>query len=284
MIGFGVMNSKHSISYIVLFVILLNTCLLYSCRRNPGGIVEDPNNFSLSILCFDQSWEYGKWEPLKLDSNESIRSWDAMDAGNGGYLSVCKNCNSDRILDFDAKKQRVLLSSEPNSKVCDHDWVAGAGRSSSDLIEAGDIVIVQQRNYLFVFEIQRILGSFLDDQQVEYRVARFSLRNKCPVKIDLSGVKWKERKDHKAFPIAGRGIEFDLFPTMWTNDKAKFLKIFYDQYYGGLYGPEAVTGDDVAKIAIIHKGDIKEDRIVDFRRYRFKSWEDGLSNKCEKSF
>ena len=60
-----------------------------------------------------------------------------------------------------------------------------------------------------------------------------------------------------------------------------FIEIFYDQYYGGfdnLTSPDC----DIAKIAIIHKDDMKESSIIDFRQYRFKSWEDGLGNKCDK--
>jgi len=56
----------------------------------------------------------------------------------------------------------------------------------------------------------------------------------------------------------------------------------YDQYYGGAHGPGAVIGDDTAKISVIHKEDLKENVIVDLRQYRFKSWEDGLGNRCSE--
>lgn len=272
------MSSKNIIYYLVLLVAVLGICLLCSCRQNPGGIVEDSNNFNSSIPCWEQTWQCGKWEPLKSDASGEIGVY----IGGNVAISICYNCGSIRVLDFDGKKERVLFSPRSRVEACDHKWIAGLDRRSFDLIEAGDIVAVQQGNYLFVFMIQKISGFALDNQEVEYRVARFSLRNKCPIKIDLSAIKWKARKSYKAFPIAGRKIEFDLFQTIWTNYKPRFVEIFYDQYYGGADGPEAVTGDDTAKIAIIHKDDIKEDGIIDFRQYRFKSWEDGLGNRCDE--
>jgi hypothetical protein len=293
------MSSKYIIYHVVLLASLLCSCSLCSCRRNPEGIVEDSNNFSLSIPCWEQIWQCGNWKPLESNLNGEWVFYE----GNWG-MSICDNCGSIRILDFGNKKERTLFS--PTSRFRpseyewtaglsqrqlalygfdpifgEHKWVAGLSQRSFDLIEAGDILVVQQRNYLFIFMIQEISGIALDDQEVRYKVAKFSLKDKWPVKIDLSKVNWKERKNHKALPIAGRGIEFDLFPTVWTNDKPTFIEIFYDQYYGGSDGPEAVMGDDVAKIAIIHKDDVQGDYIVDLRRYRFKSWEDGLGNKRE---
>jgi len=238
--------------------------------------VEDSNNFSLSIPCWEQTRQCGKWEPFKSDASDEIGVY----IGGNVAISICYNCGSIRILDFGNKKERTLFSPSSRIESCDHKWTAGLSRRSFDLIEAGDILVVQQRRYLFIFMTQKITGVALDDQEVTYKVAKFSLKGKWPVKIDLSKVKWKERKKHKALSIVGRGIEFDLFPTMWTNYKPKFVEIFYDRYYGGSYGPEAVMGDDVAKIAIIHKDDLAGDFIIDLRQYRFKSWEDGLGNRC----
>jgi hypothetical protein len=291
---------------IVLVVTVLCVCVLCSCRENPGGIVEDSNDFSSSLPCWDQSWECGGWEPLKLDSTESIRTWDAINAGDGTYLSICDNCRSIRILDFNSKKERIILAPRSHLRPSDYEWTAGLSESqlvlygfdiiagehkwlaglslrSFDLIEAGDILAVQQRHYLFIFRIENISGSALDDQEVTYKVATFSLKDRWPIKIDLYKVKWKERKTHKALPIAGRDIEFHLFRTILTNSKPVFIEIFYDQYYGGLGGPDTVVGDDAAKIAIIHKDNMKEDGIIDFRRYRFKTWEDGLGNLCDET-
>ncbi|MHC4157441.1 MAG: hypothetical protein ACYSSO_00025 [Planctomycetota bacterium] len=296
----------NSICHLALLTVVLAICLLCSCRQNPGGVVEDSNNFSSSILCWDQSWECGEWEPLELDSTESIRTWDAINAGDGTYWSICDNCGSIRIFDIGSKKERTLLSPRSRLRPCDykwaaglsekqlvlygfdpivgeHKWIAGLSRRSFDLIEAGDVLVAQQGNYLFVFMIQNILGVALDDQRVEYRVARFGVGDRFPIKIDLSVIKWKTSKSYKAFPIGGRKIEFDLFPTILTNNKPRFVEIFYDQYYGGSDGPEAVMGSNVAKIAIIHKDDLAGNSIIDLRQYRFKSWEDGMGNSCEES-
>lgn len=282
---------------------VVGVCLLCSCSRDPGGIVVDSNNFSSSFPCWDQSWKAGDWETLILELDDII--WDSIVflSKESVRLSICDNCESIRILDFGNKKERTIFSQtsrfQPSEYewaaglsekqlalngfdpiVGKHKWIAGLSRRSFDLIEAGDVLVVQQRHNLFIFMIQKISGIALEDQEVRYKVAKFSLKNKWPVKIDLSEVEWKERNKHKVLPIAGRGIEFDLFPTSWTNDKPMFVEIFYDQYYGGSSGPEAVIGEDVAKIAIIHKDDLVGDTVIDLRQYRFKSWEDGLGNKC----
>lgn len=297
---------KNTIHNTVLLLTLLGVCLTCSCRRNPDGIVEDSNSFSLSIPCWEQSWKAGKWETLTLELDDMIWNSVVFLSKESVRLSICDNCGSVRVLDFGNKKERTLFSSTSRFKpseyewtaglserqlalygfdpiVGEHKWIAGLSRRSFDLIEAGDVLVVQQRQHLFIFMIQKISGYALDNQEVRYKIAKFSLKDKCPIRIDLSKVKWKEKKNHKAFPIAGRGIEFDLFPTIWTNNKPRFIEIFYDQYYGGSYGPEAVVGDDTAKIAIIHKDDLADVSIIDLRHYRFKSWEDGLGNESEEA-
>ncbi len=275
------MSSRNIIYHVVFFTALLGICSLCSCGRDPGGIVEDSNDFT-SLPCWRQSWEAGNWETLMLELDDI--TWNSILFLNeeSVRLSLCDNCDSVRVLDFGNKKERTLFSPECRVEICDHKWIAGLCRGSTDLIEAGDFFVVQQRNYLFIFNIQGILGEGLDEPQVEYRVAKYSLKDKWHVKIDLSKVKWRKRKARKAFPIVSRKIGYYLFPTELTNYKRKFIGIYYDQYYGGASGPEVVVGDDAAKIAIIHKDDLAGGSIVDLRQYRFKSWEDGLGNRCDE--
>jgi hypothetical protein len=272
--------SLKNVTNIVIFMAISGICFFSSCRRHPRGVVEYSSDFASSIPCWKQSWECGEWSPLLRDPNAYVLSWEALDLGDGKYLSICRKCDSDRITDFKRKKVKIILSWRPHAKTCTHEWVAGFGRTSSDLIEAGDVVAVQQRQRLFIFMIQEISGFGLNNQEVTCKVAKFDLKGKCPIKIDLSKMKWKE-KTARNLPIDKGGIEFYLFPIDWTNNELKFIIILYDLLYGGFYTPEHLVGNNIAKIAVIHKDDMKTSSIIDFRQYRFKSWEDGLGNKCE---
>jgi hypothetical protein len=265
----------------LFFAAISGICFFIYYNRDPGGVVEYSSDFASSIPCWEQSWESGEWSPLLRDPNAYVFSWEALDLGDGKHLSVCRKCDSDRLMDSKGKKVKIILSSEPYAKDCNHEWVAGWGRKSSDLIEAGDVVAVQQRQRLFIFMIQEISGASLDDQEVTYKVAKFNLKGKCPIKIDLSKMGWKE-KTARNLPTYKGGIEFYLFRIDWTNNEPKFIIILYDLIYGGFCGYDhLVAGNDIAKIAVIHKDDMKTSSIIDFRQYRFKSWEDGLGNKCE---
>lgn len=274
--------SLKNVTNIVIFMAISGICFFSSCSRHPRGVIEDSNDFASSIPCWKQSWECGEWSPLRRSPMAHVFSWEAIDVGEGKYVSVCRKCESDRIMDFKMIKEKIILSSRPNAKDCNHEWIAGLDRKSTDLIEAGDVIAVQQRQQLFIFMIQEISGVSLDDQEVKCKVAMFDLEGKWTMKIDLSKMGWKKETARKALPIDKGGIEFDLFRIDWTNNKPKFITILYDLCYGGFYSPEhLVVSNDITKIAVIHKDDMKASSIIDFRQYRFKSWEDGLGNKCE---
>ncbi|MBN2020819.1 MAG: WD40 repeat domain-containing protein [Sedimentisphaerales bacterium] len=265
---------------VVIRICLISLLFLWPSGCRDTKNTPKPTGISALLPCGEQSWEDGAWEPLKMESSDDIRTWDAINAGDGTYWSVCKKCDSSRILDFKTKKEIVIASSKPNAKVCNHEWIAGFGRESSDLIEAGSIIAIQQKRCLFVFMIQEISGFTLPAPEITYKFEKFCLDDRWPIKIDLSKIEWKGPKTKNALPIVGREIETHLVEPKSPDNKSGLIEIMYDQYYGGANGPGAVVGDDAAKIAIIHKDDLKENVLVDFRQYRFKSWEDGLGNLC----
>jgi len=63
-------------------------------------------------------------------------------------------------------------------------------------------------------------------------------------------------------------------------DETPVMFFEYDGYYGHSYGPCARAYEDSAHITVIRKSDLEGSSVVDLSAYRFKTWEDGLTNKC----
>ncbi len=267
-----------TIAKITLFLIVC-FCGLGACGQAIGNNCSA--KFAERFSCWKQGWDAGEWQSIAYEPNISECGTIFTQQNDTLFISVCQLCHSIRVIDLKNKKERILLSPTAQEKNCKHVWRAGFNKRSFDPIWEGDMFFVVYKDKTYVVLVKEILGSGVFDRKVIYQIAQLENLVRISGNIKLKELAWKEGKAETEIPIGARGIKFI---REWPEQEnfPKYFVIEYDQYYGGSPGPEARPDEDCAHIAIVHKSNLKEMTVIDLTQFRFKTWEDGMGNRCDK--
>lgn len=270
-----------SFIYVLTLSIVLNHVSICWCNESD---VEDDFVKELKNNCYLQHWNDGFWSPSSETATirtEEMVPFFTQDEQKYLWVSLCRNCESVRIIDPNNRTERIIMSPQARTKQCKHIWGPLISRDSFELIKPGDIIFVLYKGQMFIFKVTSMAGNNLVDQIIVYDRANIS--SGCEItRIKLDTVKWQKKCQTKTgIPVDHREINFTV-SSFQNKTSTPSMIIKYDQYYGGAFGPEAVPYEDSAHIAIVHENDLNDNQLIDLTKFRFKTWEDGLGNLCEK--
>jgi len=229
----------------------------------------DAKKYVSPFMCSKQSVICGNWMPIK--NEHAFWSKPIMKDNLSLQSSYCPLCQSIRILNFENHTARMISPDNKSPNPCEHYWIPGIHSLSMDTIKEGDCLVAYYAEKLFCIRIGGI-----KEETVCYSIAGFILADNETDTLDLTQLKWENKSGKNFFYVGNRGIYFKIADTKET----KGLNIWYDYYYGGF--PEKATFEkDEVMIGIVHKTDISNDNIIKLNCFRFKTWEDGLGNRCD---
>ena len=259
--------------------IVLNIALIAPSKE----LFENDLSEQLKNHCYFQHWSNGIWHPFSETATTRTKEMVPFFTQDEKYLwvSLCRECESIRIIDPNNRTERIIMSPQAKTKQCKHIWGPLISRDSFELIKPEDIIFVLYKRQMYILKVTSITGTNLVDQKITYDKANISL-NSDIAKINLGNLKWqKVCKAKTEIPVDKKVINFTVnsFQNK-TYDPAMTIK--YDQYYGGVCCPDGISYEDSAHIAIVHKNDLNNNDLIDLTKFRFKTWEDGLGNLCEK--
>lgn len=274
------MTFGKCVFYLVLCIIGNGLDAIGSQSQTDANNITEPAKL---FPCWYQSWHCGEWHSLtyKLDSRECTGG----ETPDGKVLirSMCGLCQSLRLVNSDDATERIILSIDGRLKHCEHRWRPAIHRWSLDPIEQGDIIFIICGKQMHALVIKKF--SFFDEK-LSYDIAEITI-TRFPTQIDLMKLTWCSRiadRDEQSvyyIPVGSRTIPLSIHRIDLTrNGMAKeFISLQYDHYYGMTGGPEKISHATV-HIAIIHKLDVGNGPTIDLTKFRFKTYEDGLGNRC----
>ena len=101
-------------------------------------------------------------------------------------------------------------------------------------------------------------------------------------RLDLEDFDWKTSSAKNVLSIGKWKFKYSIHGLDVDSDGSaeNYINFMYDHYYGGAER-QGKTGEMSAHVAIVHEADIKNSTVVGLAQFRFKTWEDGLGNKCD---
>jgi len=152
-------------------------------------------------------------------------------------------------------------------------------RHSFDPIRQDDILFVIDGKQMYALAIK---GFSFFDEQFSCSLAPITDTGKFPAKVDLQKLRWEASNGTGSVRVGSRKMQFSVERVEVGGDGEAeyFVTIPYDHYYGMMPGPGPKQRIP-AKIAIAHKADYEKNSVIDLTQFRFKSWEDGLGNRCD---
>jgi hypothetical protein len=137
---------------------------------------------------------------------------------------------------------------------------------------------------MYVVLVREIIIRPLTPRRISYELATVTESGDFPTEINLNKLAWRSRKTERGFAVGDRTIRFAISVGRVAAQQTghESIEVQYDNYYGRLGGAGASTYVPPTRIAIIHKDYLANNPIVDLRGFRFKTWEDGLGNRCDK--
>lgn len=277
------MNSDCTVRFAKCMLFL--SLFLFGCEPHTDGDEEQPDSNNAVepprlFPCWSQSWQCGDWRPLtyQLDAGECIESYTP----DGKLLirSMCGWCQSVRLVDPDERTERIILSFEGRVKQCEHRWEPAMHTRSFDPIRQGDMLFVVYGKQMHVLEVEEY--SFFG-QQISYAIAQVTDTGRFPTKVDLKKLIWRSGSASNSICVGSRKVDFGVgrVDIRGNGNPEEFVTISYDDYYGMMGSSTTVTHRLPAHIAIVHKPNIENSPVVDLTEFRFKTWEDGLGNRCD---
>jgi hypothetical protein len=183
------------------------------------------------------------------------------------------------IRDPSEHKERIIWTPRGLKYHCKHEWRAAFSKESVEDIESGDILLLVYKGAMYCVKIEEIF-SFVE-QKIRYQIAQVAPEDIRSNKVDLKKLTWRGKKAHRAIPVSSRMVPFWL-KLGESEEVGRPIHIEYDQYFAGHGGPFTESDEESVHIAIVHKQEIADDNIVDLGKFRFKVWEDGLGNRCDR--
>lgn len=231
---------------------------------------------------WEQSWDCGNWTAIVNEPPYKEVVTMTTRRGKVLYQSFCGWCKSRRIVDPDTKRQRILLSPKARNEACEHRWLPGISQKTLEPLEAGDALVVVYREQMYFLRIQELIRPIDSPEGCASALCEFTkigLGSGLDTEIDFRRLSWKKGTAIEVLPIPEHPVVFYV-DSAENGDESPVMLFEYDAYYGHSYGPDARAYEDSAHIAVIHKADLQKNSVVDLAAYPFKTWEDGLSNKC----
>jgi hypothetical protein len=259
----------------VLVVVVVGVSVLWACRGSRGGTVEDSNDFRSSLPCWEQSWECGRWVTSESypKTEDAVYIFTADDKPL--LMSVCEWCNSIRVVEAQNKIERIVLSPKGQKERCRHKWIAGLHNWSFEPVRSGDALFIIYNNQMYVVKVRQVIWH---EQKVICDLAKVADPNGILTTVNLGNLTWQKLEAIREISICNHTIAF--FTPFDDDDMNGSITIHYDRYYGCSYGPEASQDSQNAHIAIVQRAYLETNSVVDLTKFRFKTWEDGLGNRC----
>lgn len=257
-----------------LVAALCVTGLQKKARLETGTTTTEPDKV---FPCWNQSWKCGDWRPLTHMPRRGEVTNESMATG------VCGWCSSIRLINSKDRTERIIRSFRSRLNPCKHRWTSGLHHKSVEPIESGDALFIIYDDHMYALMVQKVFTHLGHGKNISYKIARITDRGDFPTRINLEELSWKSQTAEGQIPIGDRKIPFDNWRVTPADgsDARDFVTIAYDNFYGGWRGPSATTHETSAHIAIVHQSDLESNRFVDLTKFRFKTWEDGLGNRCD---
>ncbi len=190
------------------------------------------------------------------------------------------------MINPDEGTERILPSTSIRMEGDGYEWIAGIYAASvrNDSIKEGDILFIIDRGRMYAVWITRLFDAFKYEDKLSYKFAVVSSSGDLPTKVNLGKLNWKSHTATEEIPYADRTLHFITDMEIVNNQLTgrSFISIEYDDFYGCYGGPPNYPDCPIAAhIAIVDKEYIAENNIVDLTKFRFKTWDDGLGNRCE---
>jgi WD40 repeat protein len=269
----------------LLLILLLSACTS-GCDKNQEQ--KDANSLADPAKIFpywNQSWRCGKWRPVTYADWRNftlIRMPDEKSLS----MSLCGWCYSIRLINFEDRKERVILSLKARTKQCKHRWRPALYNWSFEPIESGDALFIIYDEQMYVLLVEKIFIDIAFGEKISYKIAKVTGSGSFPTKVRWKKLAWKTRVTEREIPIGSRKITFGnkRVSINESGDNKDIVSIGYDNYYGcwdDTYDAEIY--EKPTRIAIVHKSHLENNPVVDLTKFRFKSWEDGLGNRCDST-
>lgn len=248
------------------------------------------------LSCWYQSWKDGEWKPLANEPDPTSYTYCEPDpyrythpegAHGRFYLSMCKKSQSIRVINPDEQTYRILSKASARIPGFEYDWGPGIYASTLDKIEEGYALFVIYKNKMYAILITTVLDAFKVDDAIAYSFATVDSGGVFPARVSWKELAWVQKTTERELPLADRTIRFRTGMGIVNNKLTgeSYVSIAYDNYYGCYGGPPNYPEyPDPARIAIVDREYLEENDVVDIYKFRFKTWEDGLGNRCEECF
>jgi len=240
--------------------------------------IEDSN---VPFPCWEQSWRCGKWRTFNYTLNDKEFLVRRVPEQETLLLSTCSHCSSFRLVNPYEMTERIILSSRAKVKQCEHEWRPAFHYSSFEQIELYDIFFVVYDGRMYAIYLEEIFGDPFPNGNIVYQIAEVTGPENLPEEVAWKELKWEVHEAEGELPVADRTITFFTKSILVDNNRKieKYVSIAYDNPYGGKMTEK---NQPDAHIAIVHNSYLINNPVVDLRKFRFKTWEDGLGNRCEE--
>ncbi|MHC4215427.1 MAG: hypothetical protein ACYSWP_18855 [Planctomycetota bacterium] len=266
--------------FIAAFSVLL---LVQGCEKPNGQKDSNSEQVDLAKLlpCWEQDWRCGNWEPL--DPNKvhgSELTGGLTPDGKRLPRSLCNKCSSFRLIDFEDRTMRIALSPRSEGQ-CVHWWRPAITTQGFEHIEIDDLLLIVIDGRLYILKLSKIKEDMIGEQKISFYLSDVGIIDESKLKIRWERLKWRRKFATTYIQIHDRKIEFHSSCDEVDGKTRWFIFIFYDEYYGSAGQLSWPTGYKPTKIAVVHKDYLDTNDEIDLRKFRFKSWEDGLGNMCD---
>lgn len=240
--------------------------------------------------CWTQSWKDGDWTDLHdLPASSTFSVTGPVkeieypvaekEAFDEFGVSLCFETMDIRILNLSEKKQRVIQCEWVGHGHDVQEWHPTLSLHSANMIKSGDCLFIVYQSRLYAVWVNRIFA----DHEALVQFCEFQ-NPRLPVVIVGKDIVWKSEKLVQKIVIGDRYIEFKTVPNPKPSDNSEeqrfCMVIFYDRGYGSTY-PGLYPGHfSAAHIAIVDREEF-DLMNINLKNYRFKTWEDGLGNRCQ---
>jgi hypothetical protein len=160
-------------------------------------------------------------------------------------------------------------------------WIAGFTTWSLEPIKKGDAMLAAYSEGMYAIAVDQIL---FPRHAISCRIARVPAAQNFPTKIALEELGWKLLTAREKIRVGSRSLRFSA--SVLDQDDGStvyYLTIEYDECYGRTWGRNPSEHYSPTHIAIVHTEDLDDNAVVDLTKFRFKTWEDGLGNRCDST-
>jgi WD40 repeat protein len=152
-----------------------------------------------------------------------------------------------------------------------------------DPIEVGDVLLIIYKEQMYVLVLDNIFAESFPERRISYRIAKVGQAGTLPTEVNLEKLTWEVDEAQQRLLIADGQLAFlATMDRLNSGELKSIMGIWYNHSFGYMGGQMGRVHESPFHIAIVHKADLEDSGTIDVARFRFKTWEDGLGNRCDK--